>query len=133
MPYREEVNFIAVDDEMPDHEKIEPLSDAAFRLIVTTWCYCNKRENDGVIPARLWKRRGNTRTRTEVETAGLVRDLGDGRYEVHDYLDMQRAAQEIAALKVKRSEAAKKGNHRRHHVLKGVVAPDCELCRKETA
>lgn len=133
MPFREEVNYIALDDEMPEHEKIKPLNDAAFRLLIETWCYCNRRLNDGVIPGAIWKDMGRPRVRKDLEDAGLVRNLGDGRYEVHDYLDMQRSAREAATLREARSNAAKKGNHRRHHTSKGIVSPDCDLCRKEAA
>jgi len=128
MPYREEVNYIAVDDEMPEHPKIEPLSDAAFRLLVETWCYCSRRHNDGIMDPVVWHRRGTPKLRRELEDAGMVEKLTDGRYEAHDYLDMQRSALEVAALKAKRSVAGKMGNHRRHHVAKGIKAPDCDYC-----
>lgn len=128
MPVREEVNYIAVDDEMPEHDKIEPLSDAAFRLLVETWCYCSRRLNDGVMAASVWKKRGTPGSRKALEDAGLVTQLADGNYEAHDYLDMQRSAAEAAALRAKRSTAAKVGNHRRHHVAKGVTSPECDYC-----
>lgn len=128
MPFREEVNYIAVDDEMPEHPKIEPLTDAAFRLLVETWCYCSRRHNDGIMEASVWNKRGTPTTRKALITAGMVEELADGRFEVHDYLDMQRSAAEVAALKEKKSVAGKVGNHRRHHVAKGIVAPDCDFC-----
>ena len=128
MPVREEVNYIAVDDEMPEHDKIEPLSDAAFRLLVETWCYCSRRLNDGIMTASAWHKRGTPKIRQELEAADLVTRLPDGRYEAHDYLDMQRSAAEAAALREKRSSAAKIGNHRRHHVAKGIKSPDCQYC-----
>lgn len=133
MPFREEVNYITVHDEMPEHDKIEPLSDAAFRLLVETWCYCSRRENDGIMPAAVWLKRGTPKTREELEGAGLVAALAGGDYEVHDYLDMQRSRAEIAALKVKKSEAGKLGNHRRHHVARSILAEDCSYCLKGVA
>lgn len=128
MPYREEVNYIAVDDEMPEHDKIEPLSDAAFRLLIETWCYCSRRENDGVMAEQVWKKRGTAKTREELEKAGMVEKLPSGEYEAHDYLDMQRSAAEAKALRAVRSKAGKLGNHRKHHVAKGIKAPDCDFC-----
>lgn len=133
MPFREEVNYIAVDDEMPEHEKIEPLSDAAFRLLVETWCYCSKRENDGFMTEAAWKKRGRPAVRKELEDAGMIEKLSDGRYEAHDYLDMQRSAAEAADLRSKKSTAGKIGNHRRHHVAKGVTAKDCAYCLQVSA
>ena len=128
MPFREEVNYIAVDDEMPEHEKIEPLSDAAFRLLVETWCYCSKRENDGRMTAAVWHKRGRPTIRKELEAAGMVVRLEDGKYEAHDYLDMQRSAAEASDLRAKKSTAGKLGNHRRHHIAKGIKSPDCTYC-----
>ena len=133
MPFREEVNYIAVHDEMPEHDKIEALSDAAFRLLIETWCYCSRRENDGVMTEAAWKKRGRPTTRQELEEAGLVEKLTDGRYEAHDYLDMQRSAKEAADLREKKSTAGKIGNHRRHHVAKGVTAKDCPYCLQGVA
>jgi len=128
MPFREEVNYIAVDDEMPEHDKIEPLTDAAFRLLVETWCYCSRRENDGVMTASIWSKRGTPTTRKALEDAGMVTKRSDGKYECHDYLDMQRSAAEAVALREKRSTAGKIGNHRKHHVAKGIKSPDCSYC-----
>lgn len=134
MPVREEVNYIAVHDEMPEHPKVEKLSDAAFRALVELWCYCSRRLSDGYIDEALWHRRATPKVRGELEAAGLVVPVpGVGKYEAHDYLDMQRSAAEAAALRAKRSEAAKVGNHRRHHVAKGIVAPDCPYCLKGVA
>jgi hypothetical protein len=133
MPYREEVNYIAIHDEMPEHPKVEPLGDASFRLWVETLCYCSRRENDGYMDAAVWVKRGKASTRKELEDAGLVELHDDGRYEVHDYLDMQRSRAEIVALKAKRSEAGRIGNHRKHHVARGIVAKDCNYCLKGVA
>jgi hypothetical protein len=133
VPFREEVNYIAVHDEMPEHDKIEPLTDAGFRLLVETWCYCSRRENDGVMTEANWLKRGKPGARKELQDAGLVVERADGKYEAHDYLDMQRSAAEAEALRAKKSTAGKIGNHRRHHVAKGVIAKDCPYCLQEVA
>ena len=133
MPFREEISYILVHDEMPEHDKIEPLSDAAFRFLVETWCYCSRKENDGVIPEAAWKKRGTPKLRGDLEDAGLVEQRQDGKYEIHDYLDIQRSSVEIEKARAAKSEGGKLGNHRRHHVNKRIVSPGCNYCLKGVA
>lgn len=134
MPVREEITYILVHDRMPDHPKIRPLSDAAFRLLVRLWCHCGEHVvTDGKLDADVWLTMGTTKTRKELLDRRLVEEHDDGMYEVHDWLDIQRSAAEVEALRAKKSEAGKMGNHRRHHVAKRIVAPDCPLCLKGVA
>ncbi len=105
---RDPRTYITVHDGMPEHPKIEPLSDAAFRLLVTTWCWCSRQQTDGHVPAAVWARRGTTRTRGELMAVGLVEAVPNG-VTVHDYTEHQRTADEIAELRAKRAEAGKRG------------------------
>lgn len=102
--------FIRVHDGMPDHPKIEALSDAAFRLLVETWCWCSKNRTDGRVPAASWKKRGTARARKELIDVGLAHH-GEtaGDVEMHDYLKHQRSAAEIDELTRKRQEAGQRG------------------------
>lgn len=106
---RDERTYITVHDGMPDHPKIEGLSDAAFRLLVSTWCWCSRNRTDGHVPANSWRKRGREKTRRELVDAGLAHPTGDGGVSMHDYLQHQRSATEIDELSRKRSEAGKKG------------------------
>lgn len=105
---RDERTFITVHDGMPEHPKVEGLSDAAFRLMVETWCWCSRNRTDGKIVATSWRKRGTARTRAELLAAGLVEAADDGVL-VHDYTEHQRTAAEIDALSEKRREAGRKG------------------------
>jgi hypothetical protein len=87
--------FIRVHEGMPDHPKIEGLSDRAFRFLMETWCWCARHRNDGLIKASAWSKRGTPRLRRELIEAGLVEQHDNG-VEVHDFLDWQRSAAEIA-------------------------------------
>lgn len=106
---RDKRPFIMVTDTMPEHPKIEPLSDSAFRLVVTTWCYCSRLMNDGVMTRAAWVRRGTPKARRELEEAGLVEDAGDGMVRIHDYTQHQRTAAEVQALSDKRAAAGAAG------------------------
>lgn len=133
MPTREEIMWIMVHNEMPEHPKIDPLSDAAFRLLVWWWCYCSRHNTDGKIAAAIWTKRGTKRTRDELVGAGLVDLLVDGDVEVHDYLDIQRSTAEIEQSKSARATAGILGNHRRWHLNRRTSDPNCPLCLKGVA
>jgi hypothetical protein len=132
MPLREEITYILLHDRMPDHEKIAPLSDAAFRRLVRGWCWCSVNHKDGWMPWVVWCEMAPPTVRTALSEAGLVIHEGD-RAVFHDYLDIQRSQAEIQELKDAKSKAGIKGNHRRHHVNKGVRDPECPLCLRGVA
>lgn len=100
--------YIKLHDGMLDHPKIDPLSDAAFRLLIGSWCWCSRHLTDGVMPAATWNRRGSARVRAELVAAGLVRLRGD-TVEFHDYLQHQRSAAQVAAMKEQRRNAGRAG------------------------
>jgi hypothetical protein len=130
MPVREEITYILVHDRMPDHPKIKPLTDGAFRLLISCWCWCGEHVvTDGHVETAVWLTMGTKNTRAELVRRKLVEEH-DGHVEVHDWLDIQRSAAEVERLREEKSKAGKLGNHRRHHVAKRIVAPDCSLCLK---
>lgn len=110
---RDPRTYITVHDGMPDHPKMFGLSDAAFRLTVTCWCWCSRHRTDGRIPAGAWKNMGSPRARKEVVAAGLVVLDAAGDAHVHDYLEHQRSAEEIDELAAKRRDAGARGGRQR--------------------
>lgn len=124
--------FIRLDHGMPEHPKIEVLSDAAFRALITLWCYCSRNMTDGFVTEAAWKKRVRPRVARELlaSTNGmnpLVIQLPDG-YLMHNYLDHQRSAEEIAAYQESRADRGKRGNHQRWHVARRKTDKDCEYC-----
>lgn len=120
--------YIRVHDGLTDHPKVEPLSDAAFRLLMTTWCWCSRQRTDGHVRADVWAKRGTPKARRELAAAGLVELLEDGNYYMHDYDEHQRSSAEIAEYAERKRRAGAKGNHNRWHVAEGKLDPDCEWC-----
>lgn len=116
--------FIRVHENMPEHPKIEPLSDKAFRLLVETWCWSKRAKTDGHVAASVWKKRGNPKTRAELISAGLVDDDLTGGVIVHDYDDWQMTKDEIDGQVAASTKAA----HERWHVQRGQTSKDCEYC-----
>lgn len=108
---RDTRTFITVHDGMPEHHKIEALSDKAFRCLIDLWCWCSRNQSDGVVPEAVWKKRATPSVRRE-----LLRDLAEqdteGNVRMHDYLEHQRSKAEIAALREKRSRAGSLGGKR---------------------
>lgn len=125
--------WIVLHDGMPDHPKVEDLSDRAFRTLVRLWCWCGRHLTDGHVTAAVWKKITTPTVRRELLEAGLVDAYRDGSFVMHDYLDWQRSADEVnAALETKRS-AGRMGNHTRWHVKEGRPDPSCELCQADAA
>jgi hypothetical protein len=127
--------YIRVHDGMPDHPKVDALSDKAFRLLVTTWCWCSEYRTDGKVKRALWDRRGTPKARRELIDAGLAEDLGPDGVQMHDYLQHQRSKAEIdeysAARKASLQRSSVAGNHKRWHVQEGRWRADCPLCQDE--
>jgi len=125
--------YIRVHDGMPDHPKIEPLSDKAFRVLVSTWCWSSRQRTDGRVKRAVWNKRATPAVRRELATAGLVEEDGPDHFRLHDYLDWQRSKAEIDERDAERRAAKQKasalGNHRRWHTGPGgTPSPDCPHC-----
>lgn len=118
--------YIRVHDGMPDHPKVEALTDKAFRLLMETWCWCSRQHTDGRVSAAVWSKRGVKKVRDELAAAGLV-EIHDGYVQMHDYLEHQRSAEQIADAVEKKRIGGVLGNHRRWHI-NGVIDLGCEFC-----
>jgi hypothetical protein len=130
MPTREEITYILVHDRLPNHPKIKVLTDAEFRLLIEAWCHCGEYVTDGKIPADLWKTMRTKKARDGLIERGLALVTDKGDVEMHDWLDIQRSSVEVEAARAKKSAGGTLGNHRRHHVAKRIVNPDCKYCLK---
>lgn len=128
--------YFVLTNEYPRHRKIRGLSDKAFRLHVTLLGLCNEDRNDGIIGAHDLEMMG-TKPGKELITKGLVEKQanGDG-YRLHDYLKHQNSADEIAEYITDKQAAGAKGGsrsaHKRWHIDRSIISPDCGLCQAET-
>ncbi|MFE3196244.1 hypothetical protein ACFXHA_45115 [Nocardia sp. NPDC059240] len=100
--------FIRVHSGMPEHPKVEPLSDNAFRALIEAWCLCRRSRNDGLIPLATWNKRWKLKARKELIAAGLAHLHADG-VEVHDWLEHQPSAADLEHKRSVRAEAGRKG------------------------
>lgn len=136
LPDKDDRPGYLVAHEMPDHPKIAPLSDAAFRLLHRAWAYCSRLESDGRIPDAVWLSMGTPKSRRELTSPPVVMPdrsplvvQCEGYVQCHDYLSHQRARSEIEAVRGSRAASGEKGAHMRWHVARRVVAKDCAYCQ----
>jgi hypothetical protein len=126
-----QTDWIRLSVNLPQHEKIEALSDRAFRLLIESWCYCGAQLTDGRIGAAKWRRMGSLRSRNELAVTGLLHEQEDGSVVMHDYLEWQRSRAEVLAERSRKSDGAAKGNHVKWHVNRGITDPDCRWCERQ--
>lgn len=105
--------YIRVHDGMPDHPKVLPLSDKAFRLLVETWAWCSHHLTDGLVTAAVWSKRSTPAARKQLIAAGLAEVLDNGDIQMHDYLEHQRSAADVEEIRRKKREAGQKGGRAR--------------------
>jgi hypothetical protein len=117
---------------MPENPKIVGLSNAGFRLYIETICWCSRQETDGKIPEAAMKRLGRSKTVSELIEAGLI-VAPPPSYVVHDYLEHQRSAREIAAFRASKAESGMKGAHMRWHIPTRKWSKDCLYCNGKAA
>lgn len=100
--------YLNTDDGFPDHEKVDVLSDGAFRLHVSGMHYCARKLSDGIIPARRVERlkpKYKPAELAELIAGRLWHKGGHGcdtehcplgeasEYVVHDYLQWNKPAE----------------------------------------
>jgi len=100
--------FIKVHDDIEDHPKVAPLSDGAFRLMVTSWGWCHRYDTDGKMPRAVWLRRGTPKVRAELVGSGLAL-LAEDEVEFHDYLEHQQSSEQRQAGREQRRSAGQAG------------------------
>jgi len=119
--------YIRLHDGMPGHPKVRGLSDRAFRTLIRSWCYCSEYLTDGEVVSAVARDLGTTKAWTELVSAGLA-ESAPGGYLMHDYLEHQRSAAEVAEIKAGRGVGGTLGNHVRWHVQRRKPDPSCEHC-----
>lgn len=104
--------WFRVDDHLPQHHKVDAAGGDAMWLWVCGGCWTSKNGKDGKIPKSrvplLSDRRAPMRLAARLVAAGFWEDCGD-HFLMHDFLDWNPSAAEVADRRAKRSEAGKRG------------------------
>jgi hypothetical protein len=126
MAEKDKRTYVKVHDGLPDHPKIIEAGGEAGWLYICGLAYASRQLTDGVIPKRL-VRRLTDGSNPEANASALVRvglwhngehncpkcpQASPDSYVVHDYLDHQRSASEVADLRAKRAAAGQRGGKR---------------------
>jgi hypothetical protein len=90
--------FVRIHHGYDEHPKVMPLTDAAFRAHIEAICWASRNEGRYRIPKTVACKKWRPKVIRELLDAVLFEDCGD-TYEVHDYLDFNRSAEEIAAYR----------------------------------
>jgi hypothetical protein len=122
--------FVRLDEGYDEHPKVIPLSDAAFRANIEAILWASRNEARYRIPKAVAAKKWRPKVIRELVDARLFDEDGDV-YEVHDYLDFNRSAEEIAAFRESRGDAGTLGNHKRWHVARRRWDKDCAHCKEE--
>lgn len=120
--------YLNLDDNFPEHKKVDALSDAAFRLHVAAMCYCAKQLTNGHMPpdrpGRLVKKL-RPAALNELLLAELWHPLGEGcgsrtcsagepdTYLIHDFLQWNKSSEWWTAKR--KSDAERQAEWRANH------------------
>lgn len=126
MAEKDKRTYVKVHDGLPDHPKIIEAGGEAGWLYICGLAYASRQLTDGVISKRLVPRLTDG-SKPEASASALVRVglwhdgehdcpkcpvAGPDVYVIHDYLDHQRSASEVADLRAKRAAAGQRGGKR---------------------
>lgn len=109
------MSWLRVEGKAPQHSKIAPLSDAAFRLHFTALCWCVEHLTDGEVPAGIpvtlpAAPRGKRLASVLEELAGAgLWKASDSGWTIHDFLDWNPSAEQERAKRAARAAAGAVG------------------------
>lgn len=131
--------WFKVDDGLHDHRKARRAGKAAMGVWVLAGSWCMASETDGFVPADVLARWGTKRDADRLVEVGFwYADEQDGEagWRFHDWLSYQPDVRTMRLKQEAESKAGSVGNHRRWHLRRGVVDPECQHCiesREDTA
>jgi hypothetical protein len=108
--------FFKLHNGFPEHPKTIELSDKAFRQLIEAWCYCSRNLNDGYLTKAQFLKFFSPKSRGELMAVGFVREE-EKAYVMHDYLEHQQSAKQVADLREHRRLAGAKGGKAKANTL----------------
>lgn len=112
--------YMTLTIEFPEHPKVEPLSDAAFRAFIEMNCYSRRVDSDGVVPVAVAERRWSKKVLRELVESDPLKPLvvkTDEAFVIREYSEHQetRQSREDRAEKL-RANGAKGGRPRKNQI-----------------
>lgn len=132
---KDQREWIKVTTEFPRHPKTVTLSDAAFRALITLWCYAMEYKTDGFLPKNFTKSVAKPRVIGELKSAGFLQENDNKTgFDLHDYTKHQQTSEEVKKTIEKKRKAKSRAGmasaHSRWHEPRNQYVADCELCNK---
>jgi hypothetical protein len=124
--------WVRLDDQFPDHPKIDQAGPLAGWLYVCGLAYCNRQLTDGFIPKATMPRLSTVPAPAKHAAALVAAGLWDaveGGWQVHDYLDFQPAREKVLAERAANAERQRLHRERKQAKSQrdnGVTAPDVQ-------
>ena len=120
--------WFRVDDNLAFHHKVVAAGNAAMGLWVRAGSMCSAQLTDGFVPDHMVAALGGKAQAQRLVAVGLwCRE--DGGYRFHEWAERQPSAADVKAAAEKQGVSGSLGNHRRWHLRKGVINPECEFCQ----
>lgn len=123
--------WFKVDDDLYMHPKVVQAGNLAMGLWVRAGAWSARMLTDGVVVPEQVAALGDPRqtcARRLVDVGLWVPGPG-GSYAFHEWELWQPSRAVAEAVKARREESGREGNHLRWHVRRGVVSPDCKWCQ----
>lgn len=99
--------WVRFDDQFPLHRKVQPLSDAAYRLHSEAIHWCARNKTDGFVPAEdvsvVSTVRRPSKFIPELVKRGLWIEVDDG-WEIHDFLEYQPSKAKVEREQKQKAE-----------------------------
>lgn len=109
------MTWVRVDDAMPLHPKVLPLTDGAFRAHVEAMCHSARSLTNGHVAAKIAKAHHWTKRAGELVEASLWEVVEDG-WVIHDYLKYNPSREQVEAEReAAKGRMAKARSVRRSH------------------
>lgn len=123
------MSWLRIEGRMPQHRKIAPLSDRAFRLHITAQAWCVEEESDGLVPSGIPQTltaspRGKALKDTIAElVAAQLWDVVDGGYRIHDFLEYNPSHAQQEALRAATKRRVQQHRERSSNAVGNAVTP----------
>ena len=98
--------YASIDDNMAENPKVARLSNAAFRVYVTSICYCNRNLTDGLVLRSEAGKVGATAALVKELVASSLWDDDPEGWRVHDFLDWNKSRAEVEKIRANHKRAA---------------------------
>jgi hypothetical protein len=108
--------YMTFPNDFPEHPKIKPLSDAAFRVFVEMNGYSRTQDLDGRVPVPVAKAKWKARALTELQNNHPERPtltVENGEFVIRDYAEHQQTKSARAELVARNKENGSKGGRPR--------------------